>query len=175
MISDSRCHRNSRDQTWLHTHSAPAWTLLSLHSYSTSLHLHLLFPPLPPLLAESGCRLSCVATATAASSSTCCSPLPFILPLFTPLLSLPLCPPPLPPSVPLKAPSLPLSTSEETPSSGGKTLAVSPRSTLLCLYSSFGSIAECAALFWTSSSSSFCCQHSNSCKIFKSGRNWSCC
>lgn len=89
--------------------------------------------PLPPLLAESGRQLSCVATATAASSSTCCPPLPFIPPSFSsPSSPSPPCPPPPPPSVPLTALCLPLFTSEETPSSGGKRRAVSPHNTPVC-------------------------------------------
>lgn len=94
-------------------------------------------PPLPPVLAESGHRLSCVATATAASSSTCCPPLLFIPPSFSPPSPpsppSPLPPPPLPLSVALMALCQPLFTSEETPSSGGKRRAVTPDNAPVCL------------------------------------------
>ncbi|TMS20652.1 Dynein heavy chain 1, axonemal, partial [Larimichthys crocea] len=67
----------------------------------------------------SGRRLSCVATATAASSSICCPPLPFIPPLFSPPSSpSPPSPPPPPPSAPLMALCRPLFTIEETPFCG---------------------------------------------------------
>lgn len=104
-------------------------SVLSPHHSPLYAHLSILTPLsyhyLPLSLAESGRLLSCVATATAASSSsTCCPPLPS-----TPRpLSLPFLLPPLPHplSAALMALCQPLFTSGETPSSGGKTLTVCP-------------------------------------------------